>query len=388
MAKKKVLRSDLVITGIAPNLLLKDIENTAPWLFRGEIETTGDKRAYLAKVVFYKKNLNLLKHINLTDYFYLCMAAHWSTAGTFVPTNVDNQIREGLWKHGEIGAHIERMARITIDSWQWDYQDVTNRKSYNTDNNQFMSTHEGTWLSVAIGAYCALVKNKKTVLAQEMADVILAEIEKEEKLLISLREKRDHINFLRSTALMAHNFGDLDRVIEQWMMPEDHAFRKRIYKLGHELNENYSPILAYAGQINKKFLSVENHRHMSMRQPRCLRLSHKFLIPVGPFMDQWGETLGNSQDLTSADKGEIVAALFDGYSRQNQAMGYARAFGGMMRTLPEGLKTLVADVPFDLVQTITKSPFMKVAETDIQEFEAQYKTNLDEFQCPVTGWKF
>lgn len=388
MAKKKVLRSDLVITGIAPNLLLKDIENTAPWLFRGEIETSGDKRAYLAKVVFYKKNLNLLKHINLTDYFYLCMAAHWSTAGTFVPTNVDNQIREGLWKHGEIGAHIERMARITIDSWLWDYQDVTNRKSFNIDNNQVMSTHEGTWLSVAIGAYCALVKNKKTVLAQEMAEVILAEIEKEEKLLISLREKRDHINFLRSTALMAHNFGDLDRVIEQWMMPEDDSFKKRIYKLGHELNENYSPIFAYAGQINKKFLSVENHRHMSMRQPRCLRRSHTFLIPLGPFMDQWGETLGNSQDLTSADKGEIVAALFDGYSRQNQAMGYARAFGGIMRTLPEGLKTLVADVPFDLVQTINKSPFMKVAETDIQEFEAQYKTNLDEFQCPVTGWKF
>jgi hypothetical protein len=270
----------------------------------------------------------------------------------------------------------------------WDYQDVTNRKSYNTENNQVMSTHEGTWLSVAIGAYCALVKNKRAALAQEMAEVILAEIEKEEKLLLNLREKRDHINFLRSTALMAHNFGDLDRVIDQWGMAEDDVFRKRIYKLGHEPNVNYSPILAYSGQINKKFLSVENHRHMSMRQPRCLRRSHKFLIPVGPFMDQWGETLGNSKEITSADKGEIVAALFDGYTRQNQAMGYARAFGGMMRTLPEGLQSLVADLPYDLVQTITKSPFMKIAETDIEEFEAQYKTNLDEFECPVTGWKF
>ena len=388
MAKKKVLRSDLVITGIAPNLLLKDIENTAPWLFKGEIETSDDKRAYLAKLVFYKKNLNLLKHINLTDYFYICMAAHWSTAGTFVPTNVDNQIREGLWKHGEIGAHIERMARITIDSWQWDYQDVTNRKSYNSENHQVMSTHEGTWLSVAIGAYNALVKNKKAALAQEMADVILAEITKEEKLLLNLRETRDHINFLRSTALMAHNFGDLDRVIDQWQMAGDNSFRQRIYKLGHELNKNYSPILVYAGQINKKFLSVENHRHMSMRQPRCLRKSHKFLIPVGPFMDQWGEILGKSELLSPADKGEIVAALFDGYNRQNQAMGYARAFGGMMRVLPEGLKSLVADVPFDLAQAIMKSPFSKIADQDITEFEAQYKRNLDEFECPVTGWKF
>jgi hypothetical protein len=59
------------------------------------------------------------------------------------------------------------------------------------------------------------MKNKQQQLAQDMADVILAEIDKEEKLLIELREKRDHINFLRSTALMAHNFGDLDRVMDQ-----------------------------------------------------------------------------------------------------------------------------------------------------------------------------
>ena len=105
-------------------------------------------------------------------------------------------------------------------------------------------------------------------------------------------------------------------------------------------------------------------------------------------MDQWGETLGKSELLSPADKGEIVAALFDGYNRQNQAMGYARAFGGMMRVLPEGLKSLVADVPFDLAQAIMKSPFSKIADQDITEFEAQYKRNLDEFECPVTGWKF
>ena len=118
---KKVLRSELELSGIAPNLLLKDIEVTAPFLFKGEVNTEGKNRAYLAKLAFYKKNLNSLKYLNLTDYFYVCMAAHWTTAGTFVPTNVDNLIREGLWKHNEIQAHIERMARITIDSWLWAY---------------------------------------------------------------------------------------------------------------------------------------------------------------------------------------------------------------------------------------------------------------------------
>jgi hypothetical protein len=385
---KKVLRSELELSGIAPNLLLKDVENTAPFLFKGELNLEGKNRAYLAKLYFYKKNLNALKHINLTEYFYICMAAHWTTAGTFVPTNVDNQIREGLWKHKDILGHIEKMARITIDSWDWDYQQVTNRKSYNPANGQVMSTHEGTWLSVAIGAYNALVKHKKTELAQEVADVILSEITKEEKLLIELRENRDHINFLRSTALMAHNFGDLDRVIDQWEMDSEDPFRKRIYKLGHELNENYSPILTYAGQVNKKFLSVENHRHMSMRQARCLRRSHHFLIPVGPFMDTWGEVLGKTNDLTLQEKGEIVAALFEGYKRQNQAFGYARAYGGLIKSLPDGLHTLERDIAFDVVAEIKKSPFSKIAELPKDEFENNFKLNLESFECPVTGIKF
>ena len=385
---KKVLRSDLELNGIAPNLLVRDVEITAPFLFKGEIDTTGKNRAYLAKLVFYKKNLNQLKHIDLTEYFTICMAAHWSTAGTFVPTNVDNQIREGLWKHKEIQKHIEKMARVTIDSWLWDYEQVTNRKAYNPSLNQVMSTHEGTWLSVAIGAYNALVKNKRPELAEEMKNVILAEAEKEEKLLLFLREKKDHVNFLRATALMAHNFGDLDRVIDQWQMPEDGPFRKRIYKLGHQLNENYSPILAYAGQVNKKFLSVENHRHMSMRQPKCLRRSHRFLVPVGPFMDQWGKTLGEARDLTPDEKGEIVVAFFEGWKRQDMARGYCRAYGAMMRALPNGLGDLEASLPFDVVQEIRKSKFQQVADIPQDEFEKSMAQELEGFECPVTGMTF
>lgn len=385
---KKVLRSNLELSGIAPNLLLKDVEITAPFLFKGELNLEGKEREYLFKLAQYKKNLNSLKYLNLSEYFYLCMAAHWATAGTFVPTNVDNQIREGLWKHKEISTHIDKMARITIDSWLWNYNEVTNRKSFNPSNGQVLSTHEGTWLSVAIGAYNALVKNKKHELAQEMSQVILAEIEKEEKLLFELREKRDHINFLRTTALMAHNFGDLDRVMDQWEMPGEDPFRQRIYKLGHQLNDHYSPIFVFAGQVNKTFLSVENHRHMSMRQAKCLRRSHRFLIPVGPFMDSWGKVLGESKDLTLSEKGEIVTFLFEGYKRQDLALGYTRAFRGMMNALPEGLESLVQDIAFDVVSEIRKSPFYKIAQLSEDEFLDAHRKKLEDFHCPLSGMTF
>lgn len=387
MAKKKLL-SGLELDGIAPNILLKHIESTAPFLFQGELDTKSPRREYLEKLRFYKKNLKALGHINLTEYFYICMAAHWTTAGTFVPTDVDNQIRESLWKHKAIKKNIEKMARITIDSWKWDYEQVTNRKSYNRINNEVMSTHEGTWLSVAIGAYCALVKNKLPELANEVSEVILAEIKKEQDLLLQLREDRDHINFLRAAPLMAHNFGDLDRVMVQWNMNENEEFCKRIFKLGHQLNENYDPILVFTGRVNKEFSSKENHRHMSMRQPKCLRKSYKFLLPVGPFMDQWGEDLGKSELLTDAEKAEIIAAFFEGYKRQDQAYGYCRAYGALIRALPDGLDQLEQHMAFDLLEEIKNSEFLTIANRAKEDFEQDYIDALSKFVCPVTNLKF
>ena len=387
MAKKQ-LQSGLTLSGIAPNILLKHVENTAPFLFSGALETSGSSRAFLAKLIFYKKNLNQLKNIDLAEYFHICLCAHWATAGTFVPTDVDNQIREGLWKHGEVGKYIDKMAKLTINAWTWDYSQVTNRKSYNLANNQVMSTHEGTWLSVAIGAYCALIKNKRTALAFEVAEVIIAETVKEEKLLIELQERRDHINFLRSCALMAHNFGDLDRVIDQWQLSDDDPFKKRIYKLGHKLNESYSPVLFYAGLVNKEFLSVENHRHMSLRQPKSLRSSAKYLVPIGPFMDDWGEVLGSDQALSLTDKAEIISALFEGYKRQDKAFGYIRAFRGLTNSLPDGIRTLDAHLPYDLVLEIKKSAFQELSDISKLDFEQDLSDRFYKFSSPLVDYIF
>ncbi len=374
--------------GIAPNMLLKHVENTAPFLFKGELDSKSPGTEFIEKLRFYKKNLKALNNIDLAEYFHICLCAHWSTAGTFVPTDVDNQIRESLWKQDSILKYIEKMAKLTMESWKWDYSQVTNRKSYNRINNEVMSTHEGTWLSVAIGAYCALVKNKKDALASDMAELIIAEAKKEEALMLQLREDQDHINFLRAAPLLAHNFGDLDRVMIQWNMDGSDPFFKEVFKLGHELNPNYDPILVYTGKVNKEFSSKENHRHMSMRQPKCLRKSSKFLIPVGPFMDDWGKTLGQSDLLDESEKAEIVAAFYEGYKRQDQAFGYIRAFRALTAELDQGLSTLEQYLPFDLLAEIKNSPFMELSKISREEFEADYVKKLEEFVCPITKIKF
>jgi hypothetical protein len=170
-------------------------------------------------------------------------------------------------------------------------------------------------------------------------------------------------------------------------MSEDDPFCKKIFKLGHKLNEAYSKILVFTGEVNKQFSSKENHRHMSMRQPKCLRKSHKFLIPVGPFMDQWGEELGVSELLNMEEKAEIVAALFEGYKRQDQAFGYCRAYGSMIKILG-GIDSFESYLPYDLVKEIKKSKFSSLSMIPLKDFEQQYIDDLNKFVCPTTQMTF
>ncbi len=272
------------------------------------------------------------------------------------------------------------MSQITIDSWKWDYSEVTNRKAYSENNSLVMSTHEGTWLSVAIGAYCACLLHNQPKYAEALEEVILAEAKKEEEILLHLYNTKDYVNFLRSIALMAHNFGDLDRVIEQWKMDENSPFIKRIYKLGPRPNPEYDAILYRSGELNKKTMALENHRHMSMRAVKNLRLSKDFLIPVGPFMDNWGKIIAESDKLTIEDKAEFVLALFEGYSRQDMAFGYTRAFHGFINHLEGGISSLEQNIAHDMMVAIQGSSFWTKAQVSQDEFESDFiKRSIEQF---------
>jgi hypothetical protein len=105
-------------------------------------------------------------------------------------------------------------------------------------------------------------------------------------------------------------------------------------------------------------------------------------------MDSWGKVLGESKDLTMSEKGEIVVCLFEGYKRQDLAFGYARAFRGLINSLPEGLDSLVQDIAFDVVSDIRRSHFFKLSEIPEEEFLDGYTKKLEDFECPLTGFKF
>lgn len=385
---KKTLQSGFQLPGIAPNILLQDIEQTAPFIFKGEVNTTGKRRAYLDKIRFYKKNLKQLKFLGPYEYFNLCLSAHWSTAGTFVPTDVDHQIRYKLWQHPKLEKYREQMVTLTLEALNWDFSEVTCRSLLNSDEKLTLSTHEGTWFSVAIGAYCAVKREGKKALADELAHKITAEINREIQIAHHLKEKQNHIDFITAAPLLAHNFGDLDRVMVMWDMHEKDHFCKSIYRLGHEINSQYSSILVYAGQINKVFTATENHRHMALRKPKCLRRSKKFLIHVGPFLEKWGEEIGRSDQLSMEEKAQVITALFMGSQREKTAVGYARALRGILNHYPDKLNEFEQFLPFDLLKDLEHSSFYQLAKKETENFNADYINELERFVCPKTRLSF
>jgi hypothetical protein len=83
-----------------------------------------------------------------------------------------------------------------------------------------------------------------------------------------------------------------------------------------------------------------------------------------------------------------VSCFYEGYKRQDKAFGYARAYRGLTQSLPRGLDSLEADLPYDLVAEIRKSAFARIADQSQEEFENDFKKNLEDFVCPVTNLKF
>ena len=84
-----------------------------------------------------------------------------------------------------------------------------------------------------------------------------------------------------------------------------------------------------AATLYKQLLSAEGHRHYPLRDAKALRSSPDFLLPFGPFFDDWGRTLGAHPDFNPAARGELLAALLAGCRKVPGQVGYYRAIAGL-----------------------------------------------------------
>lgn len=363
--------------GIAPDNLLEQVRITAPFLFEGELPAPDGPRRYIRRL----RDADG-RGLGGADYYALCLSAHWATAGTFVPTDVDNAIRHKLWQEAS-AALISAQTDLVLDSLGWDYTPVTARRLAGPDGG-LLATHEGTWFSVAVGAYAAC-RAKLPERAAEVLAAMVAEAEREAAIFKALADSGDGVATLKACALVAHNFGDLDRVADQWELPADDALRAALYDAARPGSTKFGGLLGWAGELNKRFLSADNHRHYPLRAPKCLRRSGDLLIPVGPFFDSWGAAVARHPSLSREDVAEVVRALIDGWVRMHEPAGYARALAGILETFPGGRQALGRLLPGADRRALESGPLKAALDVPRERFEAQWANRVRQVPRPAAA---
>lgn len=343
--------------GIDPGLLLTQVRGTMPYLFESEalqaFEPARVLRAYDAAP-------GPLSHV---EYFILCASAHYASCGTPVPTDVDNQIRKKLWPRALPEGAAHEMARWVLASHGWDFTPVTARAV------RGLSGHLGEWFTLACAAYAALgqyASPESARLKGEVLEAISAEVTHHSEVFGQLWRDGDGVAALKASASVAHNLGDLDRVMDLWDLSPADPLRLGFYKLGVQplgqgrklryLGRLWVAGELYKSRIDTSSMAQENHRHFALRKPRCLRARQEYLTPNGPFFDAWGEVL--AARLEGPDREEVIEALIQGWERLPGTLAYGRA-----------LRKLVERPGGELVQDAGKR---KVLETSQEAFERRW----------------
>lgn len=351
---------------IGPGNLLALVRNTAPYYFREpflslapsshlvtssppRLITFGDPPFGWLQILLQAHTLRASNNPTAEerlDYFALCMACHHGTVATFIPTDVDSKIRGVLWQQREDPEIRRRMLDFTLQAMKWNVSKISARCTELSGVGP-VSGHNGEMLGVLGGALGCFIKSGDAEYAEKTADAIEAEFKREThefRHVLNLRDQE--IELLKLASSLTHNCGDMDQGISFWSQHERYApYRARFGRLAHENTQPFGGTLQIAAALYKAIMSSEGHRHYPLREVRALRQSPDFLLPLGPFFDQWGETVGAHPGLKIEDRAEVLAALLSGCRKIPGQVGYYRAISGMLGAVGGNVETITKRMP-------------------------------------------
>jgi hypothetical protein len=380
--------------GIEPKTLLGLVQNTIPFALERTDPfghpTPSELPPYLRTLQSAWDQMKLAPEAQLSlshfQYFELCVAAHFSTVSSFVPTDVDNQIRFKLWHPDLPTPELLAMVSLVRSAQDWDMTALSRRFVRGPKTGRVLSGMHGEWFSIAAAAYGALMSHKKENDAAEMREAILEailnETRRQASVLGEFIKARDGIGLLAAATTVAHNLGDLDRVMDQWNLAADDPLRQQAYKLAGDSSRDDPEmrLLRLAGNLNKvqmapTSMADENHRHFPLRAARCLRRSADLLLPIAPFYDDWGALVGKHPALTPEDRAQVVQCLMDGWERlkpPRKTQAYPRALAGIEASFPGGLSRLCQYLPARSAKNLRSGALRSVCSIPRRRFEEQW----------------
>jgi len=361
--------------GILSSVLVEQVRNTAAWLWR-------DSRCAALTAVFdaaYDEPIELPGA--LLRAFRLRLAAHHATVATFVPTDVDAHIRHHMWTavsdaetFSEARAHIDEAAS----------RDAALVSARVTEG---LSGHDGEWFSVRAGGLGRALVLGFDRDVDALAGEIDAELDRERRLFAAtLDEGAPATTALALATTIAHNLGDLSRVVDAWPRSARIAeLQARYSRLGHAECSGWGGEFWLAGILNKELMAPENHRFLALRKPRALRRSRELLLPVGPWFDAWGEKVGVSEWLDDGDRAEVVAALVELHLRSPAQEGCLRALAGIHRCTRGGVAAYGPGLPARLRKELGRGRIRDAIDVPRVRFEtrieSRYRALLERFSA-------
>jgi hypothetical protein len=308
----------------------------------------------------------------------LLLAAHFVTVATFVPTDVDTRIRHHLWWLLDTEEQLLAGLAHVDEAASWDPARVSARL-VEAKGLGAVCGHQGEWFSVWAGALGRALALGADRARDHAIGRIEDELLREAKIFDAVLHAGDPLDVLRISTVLAHNLGDLSRVVEAWpkTLPDPDGLRDRFMRLGHEHVERYGGSFVLAGAINTPIMAPENDRFLALRPARPLRKARALLLPIGPFFDDWGELIGRTPLLDEDERVEVVAALIETHLQRPTQVGCMRALAGFDRTFHGGLLAIEDALPARERKLVRGGPIREQLGVDRTRFEARMAKRLE-----------
>lgn len=319
---------------ISPAGLLDLIWNTAPFLRERlpavpSLDRAAEPDGFLHILGALRAEPELKDEGSLLRYFALCLAAHHSTVATYVPTDVDSKIRGLLWRETRDPETLRAMFRLGVAMHGWTL-DGYSLRTIECGAHGIVSGHDGEWLSVmagALGRFLQLGDEEYVALAHE---AIHAELIREARAFVDVcMTPGRELDTMRMAMSVIHNLGDVNQGISFWTGPSKSSpSALQFQRLAQENVTGYRGIFQFPAQLYKEMLASEGHRHYPLRAVKPLRRAAELMLPLGPFLDEYGARLATTKFLDGAEKAEVLEALIRGCKKVPGQAGYYRAIAG------------------------------------------------------------
>ena len=351
---------------IGPETLLAQVFNTAPFLWdrlpaaeSARLIDLGNSPDGFRRVLASWRNLlraGLTPEEQLQDYFALCLACHHATVATFVPTDVDTKIRGIVWRETRDPAVLRPMLELALAARGWSEEGVSIRAV------RGVSGHQGEqWSAIAAGLGY-LLELGDTASADRALAAIEAEIDREQAVFDAVCAERDaELDLLRLSMTLAHNRGDLTQGMGFWKRTAatapvaEHLSARGRFALAVRIYQHTG-------------LSAEGHRHYPLRSVKALRRSPATLLPLCPFLDEWGGAVAALDE-----SHEVLAALATGCQKVAGQQGYYRAIAGMRAASPGGFDRAAARMPNAAQRLLRSSDLRKLIDVPRVSFESMMR---------------